>query len=184
MASWFSPVATVLGGALLLGEAAIGARAVLAPDVTAEYRAVYIEHVRACWQPGDVAARTESGLRRAEIVPASMSHDEACYVLAKGWEATLPGPAIMRHGKALLMLPPPPGATALVLTLRAARGEAVSLRVADGAAVSVVLAGGVARDVVVPVAGSGDVWLWIAGHYPFAWLLPDQVELVELQWRA
>ncbi len=106
-----------LGLALLAGEAVIVLGGAMAARVSPDYRAFFITHERTCWLPPGAAWATRQSLaRRPGLDFARLTPAEACYMLPPGWRATARGAAMLKPN-ASIVLPVPPGATGLALTL-------------------------------------------------------------------
>jgi hypothetical protein len=114
-----------LGLALMGGEGAVMAMALWAPQVSPQYRAVYMTRSQSCWLPPEeqAAAQVDPYL---EQIPGTLridrlDHRETCSLLPEGWalgsRRTPSGQVFMRTGMARIVLPVQPGQTTAELTL-------------------------------------------------------------------
>jgi hypothetical protein len=114
-----------LGLALMGGEGAVMAVALWAPQVSPQYRAVYMKRSQSCWLPPEeqAAARVDPYLaqRPGALRIDQLDHRETCSLLPEGWalgsRRTPDGQVFMRTGAARIVLPVQPGQTTAELTL-------------------------------------------------------------------
>jgi hypothetical protein len=129
--------ALLLGVGLIGGEGLVMGLAIWAPQVGAQYRAVFLTHERNCWLPQNeqAVAKTDPMLLHhpGVIRIDQLDHREACSLLPQGWSSethrTPDGQVYSRGATALILLPILPGQSAATLTLEGYAPPAIADRV-------------------------------------------------------
>jgi hypothetical protein len=177
--------ALCLGLALMGGEGAVMAAALWAPQVSPQYRAVYMTRSQSCWLPPEeqAAARADPYLaqRSGTLRIDQLDHRETCSLLPEGWalgtRRTPNGQVFIRTGMARIVLPVQPGQTTAELTLEGYAPPRIANRVSsvviepevDGvSALPITLRVGQRRVLTLPLPATG----------------PDRPRLVTITLRA
>ena len=155
------------------------------PHVAPEYAAHYLHRTADCWDPW--GTRAGDGSDREVGVPAppdtveiaGLAYPEACRYLRRGWDVTEDWGAWSDPKRAILHLPPRPGAVAVAVTLRAAPppGPAIRAQLSiDGGdrEIREVVPAGATRVVTLPLPpGGADVEIRCSDHTVIPALPPD-----------
>jgi hypothetical protein len=177
--------AALLGATLLAAELYLSVLGLFCTPKGQFYRDFYLTHTRLCWLSPDVAAQTAQALARPEIAPGTLNKAETCYVVARGWSATLPWGVISRKPAAWLDLPPPPGATALIVTLAATSqryGERVRISLDGRTMTRVTLPPGNAPvDVRIPIPAQQQGYLQLRFDMRH-WLHANALGVLRVRW--
>jgi hypothetical protein len=128
-----------LGLVLMGGESAVMAVSLWAPQVSPQYRAVYVTRSQSCWLPPEeqAAARVDPYLaqRPGTLRIDQLDHRETCSLLPEGWalgsRRTPNGQVFMRTGMARIVLPVQPGQTTAELTLEGYAPPRIANRVSS-----------------------------------------------------
>jgi hypothetical protein len=129
--------ALLLGVGLIGGEGLVMGLAIWAPQVGAQYRAVFITRNQNCWLPQNEQATAQADpllLQHPGIIRIDrLGHREACSLLPQGWSSethrTPDGQVYSRGAMARILLPIQPGQTAATLTLEGYAPPAIADRV-------------------------------------------------------
>jgi hypothetical protein len=148
------------------------------PRTSPEYAAHYLHRTADCWDPVSERIGGDALMPPPETVEVGkLDYPEACRYLRIGWEPTESWGVWAHPERAMLHLPPRPGARAVALTFQAAPppGPAIRFVLAlDGQRTEAVIPAGTTQTVTLPLPPKGaDVDILSQDHAVLPGLPPD-----------